>query len=73
MKFLNIVLFALSAILTFLYAPADRVSKPIVTEKRKRELRIKGSILLVICFTVTLIGPNIYSNIISVIKNNINC
>ncbi|ACL76471.1 accessory gene regulator ArgB-like protein [Ruminiclostridium cellulolyticum] len=66
-KFLNIVLFAISGIFVFLYAPADLVSKPIVTEKRKRELRIKGSILLVICFTVTLIVPNIYSNIISVI------
>ncbi|EPR14111.1 accessory gene regulator ArgB-like protein [Ruminiclostridium papyrosolvens] len=66
-KFLNIVLFTISGILTFLYAPADLVSKPIVTEKRKRELRIKGSILLAICFVITLIVPNIYSNIISVI------
>ncbi len=66
-KFLNIVLFAISGILTFLYAPADLASKPIITEKRKRELRIKGSILLVTCFAFTLIVPNIYSNIISVI------
>lgn len=66
-KFLNIVLFAISGILTFLYAPADLTSKPIVTEKRKKELRIKGSILLAICFVITLIVPDIYSNIISVI------
>ncbi|EPR10250.1 accessory gene regulator ArgB-like protein [Ruminiclostridium papyrosolvens] len=66
-KFLNIVLFALSGILTFIYAPADLESKPIVTERRKRELRIKSSILLVTCFVITLIVPNIYSNIISVI------
>ncbi len=66
-KFLNIVLFAISGILTFLYAPADLASKPIITEKRKRELRIKSSILLVTCFAFTLIVPNIYSNIISVI------
>lgn len=66
-KFLNIVLFALSGILAFLYTPADLLSKPIITEKRKRELRIKSSILLVTCFSITLIVPNIYSNIISVI------
>ena len=66
-KFLNIGLFAIAGVLTFLYAPADLTSKPIVTEKRKRELRIKGSILLVVCFVITLIVPNIYSNIISVI------
>ncbi len=66
-KFLNIILFAIAGVLTFLYAPADLASKPIVTEKRKRELRIKGSILLVICLAITLIVPNIYSNIISLI------
>ncbi len=66
-KFLNIGLFAIAGVLTFLYAPADLTSKPIVTEKRKRELRIKGSILLVVCFVITLIVPNNYSNIISVI------
>jgi accessory gene regulator B len=66
-RYFNVILFIVSGILVVLYAPADLISKPIITEKRKKELRIKGSILLVICFIVTFIVPVIYSNIISII------
>lgn len=66
-KYFNIGLFIVSGILVALYAPADLISKPIISVKRKNELRIKGSILLVICFIVTFIVPVIYSNIISII------
>jgi Membrane protein putatively involved in post-translational modification of the autoinducing quorum-sensing peptide len=66
-KFINIILFVISGILAVLYAPADLISKPIVTEKRRRELRVKGCIVLLLCFIVTFIVPGIYSNIISFI------
>lgn len=66
-RYLNVILFIVSGILVALYAPADLVSKPIITVKRKNELRIKGSILLVESFIITFIVPVIYSNIISII------
>ena len=66
-RYFNVILFIVSGILVALYAPADLVSKPIITLKRKMELRIKGSILLVMCLIVTFIVPVVYSNIISII------
>lgn len=66
-RYFNVVLFIASGILVVLYAPADLVSKPIITVKRKKELRIKGIILLVMCFIITFIVPVVYSNIISII------
>ncbi|PYG88511.1 accessory gene regulator B [Ruminiclostridium sufflavum DSM 19573] len=66
-RYLNIILFVISGILMGLYAPADLASRPIITEKRKKELRIKGSILLVMWFIITCIVPVNYSNIISIV------
>ncbi len=65
--FLNVVLFVISGILVYLYAPADLTSKPILTEKRWKELRIKGSIVLILCFLISIFAPRVYSNVISII------
>ena len=65
--FLNVVLFIVSGILVYLYAPADLTSKPIITEKRWKELRIKGSIVFVLCFLISIFAPRVYSNVISII------
>ncbi len=66
-EYFNIILFIVAFVLAALYAPADLVSKPIITKKRKQELRIKGGISLLICFVTTFFVPNIYANIISLI------
>lgn len=66
-RYFNVIIFIVSAILVAKYAPADIVSKPIVTKKRKNELKIKGSILLTICLIITFIASNTYSNVISII------
>lgn len=65
--FLNVVLFIVSGILVYLYAPADLTSKPIITEKRWKELRIKGIIVFVLCFLISIFAPRVYSNVISII------
>ncbi len=66
-RYFNVILFLVAIVLAVLYAPADLVSKPIITVKRKQELRIKGSIVLLICFIATFFVPSVYSNIISLI------
>ncbi len=66
-RYLNVILFLAAIVLAVLYAPADLVSKPILTLKRKQELRIKGSIVILICFIATFFLPSVYSNIISII------
>jgi accessory gene regulator B len=65
--FLNIILFTISGTLLYLYAPADLASKPILTEKRWKELRIKGTIVFTLCFLISIFAPRIYSNVISII------
>lgn len=66
-KYFNLILFLVAIVLAVLYAPADLVSKPIITIKRKQELRIKGSIVLMIWFIATFFVSSVYSNIISII------
>jgi accessory gene regulator B len=66
-RYINIILFICAGILTFLYAPADLESKPILTEKRRKELKFKGSILLFLFFIITFFVPSTYSNVIAVI------
>lgn len=70
----NIILFAVSGILVYLYAPADLASKPIITKKRWKELRMKGSIAVAVFFIITFFVSREYSNIISIITliNSIN-
>ena len=70
----NIILFVVSGILVYFYAPADLASKPIITEKRWKELRAQGSITVAVFFIITFFVPREYSNIISVITliNSIN-
>ncbi|QNU65784.1 accessory gene regulator B family protein [Ruminiclostridium herbifermentans] len=63
----NVILFLVAIVLAILYAPADLVTKPIITLKRKKELKIKGIIVLLIYFFTTFFTPSIYSNIISII------
>ncbi len=67
LSYLNYVLFAISGILIYLYAPADLESKPIITEKRYKELKIKGWLAFVLWFLVSLFVPLTYCNIISII------
>ena len=70
----NIILFAVSGILVYLYAPADLASKPIITKKRWKELRVQGSITVAVFFIITFFVPREYSNLISIITfiNSIN-
>lgn len=70
----NIILFVVSGILVYFYAPADLASKPIITEKRWKELRAQGSITVAVFFIITFFVPREYSNIISIITliNSIN-
>jgi accessory gene regulator B len=65
-RYFNVILFLVAIVLAVLYAPADLVSKPIITLKRKQELRLKGSIVLLIWFIATFFVPSVYSNIISI-------
>lgn len=67
LSFLNIILFIISGFLVYLYAPADLASKPIITEKRWKELRIKGSIVFILFFLISIFVPREYSNVISII------
>ncbi len=73
-SYFNVILFAVSGILVYLYAPADLASKPIITEKRWKELRLQGSITVAAFFIITFFVPREYSNIISIITliNSIN-
>ena len=70
----NIILFVVSGILVYLYAPADLASKPIITEKRWKELRVQGSIAVAVFFIITFFVPREYSNVISIVTliNSIN-
>ncbi|PYG88693.1 accessory gene regulator B [Ruminiclostridium sufflavum DSM 19573] len=65
--YINIFLFIVSGILAALFAPADLVTKPIISERKKKELKIKGSLLLLLLFLVSFFVPVVYSNIISLI------
>lgn len=66
-NYLNIILFIISGVLVYLYAPADLISKPIITEKRRKELRIKSSVVFIICFIISFFVPKDFSNIMSII------
>ncbi|WP_313562959.1 accessory gene regulator ArgB-like protein [Ruminiclostridium cellobioparum] len=70
----NIILFVVSGILVYFYAPADLASKPIITKKRWKELRAQGSITVAVFFIITFFVPREYSNLISIITfiNSIN-
>ncbi len=65
--YLNIFMFIISGILVYLYAPADLISKPIITEKRRKELRVGSSIVFVIWFLISFLVPQDFSNVISII------
>lgn len=73
-SYFNIILFIVSGILVYLYAPADLASKPIITEKRWKELRVQGSIAVAVFFIITFFVPREYSNVISIVTliNSIN-
>ncbi|EMS71473.1 accessory gene regulator ArgB-like protein [Ruminiclostridium cellobioparum] len=73
-SYFNIILFVVSGILVYFYAPADLASKPIITEKRWKELRAQGSITVAVFFIITFFVPREYSNVISIITliNSIN-
>ncbi len=73
-KYFNIIFFVVSGILVYLYAPADLASKPIITEKRWKELRVQGSIVVTVFFIITFFVPREYSNVISIVTliNSIN-
>lgn len=66
-NYLNIILFIISGVLVYLYAPADLISKPIITEKRRKELRIKSSVVFIICFIISFFVPKDFSNVMSII------
>ncbi|WP_027628089.1 accessory gene regulator ArgB-like protein [Ruminiclostridium cellobioparum] len=66
-NYLNIILFIISGVLVYLYAPADLISKPIITEKRRKELRIKSSVVFIICFVISFFVPKDFSNVMSII------
>lgn len=66
LDYVNIFLFTISGILVYLYAPADLASKPIVTEKRQKELRVKGSIVFTIWFIISFFVPKDFSNVIAI-------
>ncbi len=65
-RYLNIFLFIVAGVLAYFYAPADLISKPIITEKRWRELRIKGSLVILIWFLISLFVSRDFSNTISI-------
>ncbi len=65
--YLNYILFTISGFLIYFYAPADLESKPIITEKRYKELKIKGRLVFASWFLVSLFIPLTYCNIVSII------
>lgn len=66
LHYLFILLFFVSGILIYLYAPADLISKPIITEKRRKELRVKGSLIFLVWILASFFVPGVYANIISI-------
>lgn len=66
--YLNIVLFAVAGVLIFLYAPADLPSKPIISLKRKKELRIRSAVVWAVMLTATFLVGQSYANVITVIS-----
>jgi accessory gene regulator B len=60
------IIFIISLILVFLYAPGDTEERPLVSKKLRRRLKIK-SLAIVISFyiIILLIKNNIYTNLIT--------
>lgn len=63
---LNIIIFIIVYTLAYLYAPADLPSKPIVSNIRKRKLRLYGFITLSLLLLLTSLVSNLLANIISI-------
>lgn len=66
---LSILIFILSIIITYIYAPSDHIEKPIVSEIYRKELKIKALILNLIWFLIyiALFLINKYSYLTSII------
>ncbi|QNU67232.1 accessory gene regulator B family protein [Ruminiclostridium herbifermentans] len=64
--FLNVVLLPVSIVIAFLYSPADLPSKPILSKKQYKKLKLFGMIELIILFTISFFVPKVYSNIICI-------
>lgn len=59
------IIFAISLILVLIYAPADTKERPLVSKSLRKSLKIKSTIVVMICYIVTLlIRNNIYGNLI---------
>ncbi|WP_160692152.1 accessory gene regulator B family protein [Clostridium sp. C2-6-12] len=60
------IIFILSLLLVFLYAPGDTEERPLVSKKLRKQLKIK-SILIVIAFFISIfvIESKIYTNLIT--------
>lgn len=67
-QYLNIILFAAIGILLFLYAPADLPTKPIISLKRKKELRIKSAVVWTVFLILSFLVPTSYENVISIMS-----
>ncbi len=63
---INIIIFIIVYTLTYLYAPADLPSKPIVSNNHKRKLRLYGFITLSLLFLSTILVSNLFANIITI-------
>jgi len=60
------IIFIISLILVFLYAPGDTEERPLVSKKIRRYLKIKSLIIVTIFYiTILLIKTNIYTNLIT--------
>ena len=60
------IIFIISLILIFLYAPGDTEERPLVSKKLRRSLKITSlTIIIILYIIVLLIKNNIYTNLIT--------
>lgn len=60
------IIFIISFILVFLYAPGDTEERPLVSKKLRKSLKIKSLTVVIIFYIITLlIKNNIYTNLIT--------
>lgn len=60
------IVFLVSLILIFLYAPADTEERPLVSKKLRKSLKIKSALVVIIFYIAALlIKSNVYANLIT--------
>ena len=60
------IIFIISLILIFLYAPGDTEERPLVSKKLRKRLKIKSIVVVIIFYiAIILIKSNIYANLIT--------